>query len=107
MATTNGEGVNGQGAGAEMPVNLTECIRKGCFVCIEHTPAMRMGYTRWELWGQPSCYNGDRVTLDREIEICKQSHADHFIRLNIEDVGFRSRMSVFVHRPSVSTAGHA
>ncbi len=82
-----------------MPPKLSECIRKGCFICIEHTANVRPGYTRWELWGQPRCYGGDATALDREVETCKEAHADHYIRLNVEDVSVHSRMSLFVHRP--------
>jgi len=93
---------NAQATPSWMPPKLGECIRKGCFVCIEHAPAVKPGYTRWELWGQPSCYNGDAIVLDREVEACKAAHADHNIRLSVEDVGSHSRMSLFVHRPDVA-----
>jgi len=104
MATQQNETGNRAGRPSWMPPRLGECIRKGCFVCIEHTPRVRPGYTRWELWGQPSCYNGDAMALEREIETCKAAHADHHIRLNVEDFGFHSRMSLFVHRPEVAAA---
>ncbi|WP_200255287.1 ribulose bisphosphate carboxylase small subunit [Thiococcus pfennigii] len=83
-----------------MPPQLGECIRKGCFVCIEHTAAMRLGCTHWEQWGDIRRYDGDVRALDREIETCKESHGDHHIRLNVEDLGFHSRMTLFVYNPS-------
>lgn len=85
---------------AWMPPRLGDCIRKGCFVCIEHADAIKHRYTNWQLWGTPSCYNGDTQALDNEIETCKSAHADHYIRLNIEDFGSHSRMSLVVHHPA-------
>jgi len=104
MATEDHRQSSGKEAPSWMPPKLGECIRKGCFVCIEHAPAVRPGYTRWQLWGQPSCYNGDAIALDREIETCKTVHPDHYIRMSVEDFGFHSRMSLFVHRPDVAAA---
>lgn len=104
MAIEQHEIRNRQAAPSWMPPKLSECLRKGCFVCIEHAPAVRPGYTRWELWGRPSCYDGDAMMLDREIENCKAAHADHCIRLNVEDLGFHSRMSLCVHRPHSAAA---
>jgi len=92
--------------GAEMPTwmppRLRDCIRKGCFICIEHAPAVRPRYTSWEIWGRPQCYSGDAPALDREIEDCKSVYPEHHVRLNIEDVSFHSRMNLFVHRPPVA-----
>lgn len=102
MAISQHETSRRDGTPAWMPPKLGECIRKGCFICIEHTSDVQPGYTRWELWGQPSCYSGDAIALDREIETCKQAHANHYIRLNIEDLSFHSRMSLFVHRPEMT-----
>ncbi|MEJ2576605.1 MAG: ribulose bisphosphate carboxylase small subunit [Gammaproteobacteria bacterium] len=83
-----------------MYVQLGECLRKGCVVCIEHAPAVRPRYTRWEAWARPDCYDGDLNGLYSEIERCRQCHADHFIRLQVEDLGWHSRLSLVVHRPT-------
>lgn len=81
-----------------------KCLRKGCVVCIEHTPSMAPRFSPWRLWGQPSCYNGDADSLYGEIDRCRRFHGNHHIRLNIEDFSCHSRFSVIVHNPAVQPA---
>jgi len=79
---------------------IGKCLRQGCVICIEHTPMMAPRFTPWEVWGKRCCYNGDTQTVYTEIDRCRSAHADHHIRLNIEDYSFRSRFSVVVHSPA-------
>jgi ribulose-bisphosphate carboxylase small chain len=76
---------------------IGHCLRKGCVICIEHTPRMAPGYSPWSIWGKPCCYNGDVQQIYSEIDRCRATHADHHIRLSIEDYSFRSRFSYVVH----------
>ncbi len=94
--------IAGQILGAEerMFRQLGRCLHPGCVVCIEHTAAVRPGYTPWELWGGPSCYGGDFESVCDSIERCRRAHADHHIRLSIQDLGCHSRLSFAVHRPN-------
>ena len=80
---------------------IGHCLRRGCVICIEHAPTLAPRFTSWELWGRPSCYNGDVKTIYREFDRCRTTHADHHIRLNIEDHSFYSRFSYVVHSPAV------
>lgn len=78
---------------------IGDCLRKGCVICIEHSPSMTPQFTPWELWGRPCCYNGDKQRIFDEIDRCRTAHASHHIRLNIEDHNCYSRFSLLVHRP--------
>lgn len=82
---------------------IGSCLRRGCVICIEHTPVVAPRFTRWQLWGERCCFDGDPQQLYREIDRCRATHADHQIRLNIEDYSWRSRFSVVVHSPTVAT----
>jgi ribulose-bisphosphate carboxylase small chain len=80
------------------------CLRQGCVICIEHTPMMTPRYSPWEIWGTPCCYNGNVQPIYSEIDCCRSVHADHHIRLNIEDHSCRSRFSFVVHSPSAASS---
>lgn len=82
---------------------IGHCLRRGCVICIEHTPAMAPRFTAWQVWGKPCCYDGNEQRIYHEIDRCRETHADHHIRLNIEDYNCYSRFSLVVHSPS--TAG--
>jgi len=82
---------------------IGKCLRLGCVICIEHSPAMAPRFTPWQIWGEACCYDGDPQQLHQEIDRCKQSHSDHHIRLNIEDYSFHSRFSLVVHNPTPVT----
>jgi len=78
------------------------CLRRGCVICIEHVPVMAPRFTPWEVWGRPSCYNGDVQGIYTEIDRCRTTHADHHIRLNIEDHSCYSRFLFVVHSPAAA-----
>jgi ribulose-bisphosphate carboxylase small chain len=78
---------------------IGHCLRKGCVICIEHTPRMGPRYSPWSIWGKPCCYNGDVQQIYSEIDQCRETHVDHHIRLSIEDYSFHSRFSFVVHSP--------
>jgi ribulose-bisphosphate carboxylase small chain len=78
---------------------IAHCLRQGCVICIEHTPKVTPHWSPWMLWGEPCCYNGNTRQIYREIDRCRAAHADHHIRLNIEDHSCHSRFSFVVHSP--------
>jgi ribulose-bisphosphate carboxylase small chain len=79
---------------------IGSCLRQGCVICIEHTSTLRPRWSPWEIWGKPCCYNGNAQQIYSEIDHCREVHADHHIRLNIEDYSCHSRFSFVVHSPS-------
>ena len=81
---------------------IGHCLRRGCVICIEHAPAVAPRFTPWQVWGRPSCYNGDVDGIYTEIDRCRTTHADHHIRLNIEDYSCYSRFSFVVHSPAAA-----
>ncbi len=86
-----------------MPGHIGNCLHPGCVIGIEHTPRMAPRFTPWRLWGQRSCYNGDEGRIYTEIDRCRATHADHHIRLNIEDFSCHSRFSFVVYSPAAGT----
>jgi len=76
---------------------ITDCLRQGCVICIEHTSRIGPRWSPWEVWGKPCVYNGNVQQIYIEIDRCRKAHADHHIRLNIEDYSCRSRFSFVVH----------
>jgi ribulose-bisphosphate carboxylase small chain len=84
------------------PGQIGQCLRRGCVICIEHTPTIAPRFTPWELWGRPCCYDGNEQGIYTEIDRCRTVHADHHIRLNIEDYSCSSRFSLVVHSPSAT-----
>lgn len=80
---------------------ISQCLHRGCVICIEHALMVGPRYTRWQQWGDACCYNGDQDKLYNDIDSCRQAHADHHIRLSIDDFSSHSRFSVFVHRPDM------
>jgi len=81
---------------------IGHCLRRGCVICIEHTPTIAPRFTPWEVWGRPSCYNGDVQGIYQELDRCRTTHVDHHIRLNIEDHYCYSRFSFVVHSPAAA-----
>lgn len=84
---------------ARMLAHLDHCLQQGCLICIEHADTVRPRHSSWERWNTPSRYCGDLEALYEAIESCRQAHADHHIRLNIEDMTWRSTLSLVVYRP--------
>ncbi|MFM1891604.1 MAG: hypothetical protein RLZ44_681 [Pseudomonadota bacterium] len=100
QATEQNTSNEGAALGERALGQIGKCLRQGCVICIEHTPVMAPRFTPWQIWGQSCCYNGDTQQIYTEIDRCRDSHADHHIRLSIEDYSFRSRFTVMVHNPS-------
>ena len=88
-----------QPAESRMLGQLEHCLHRGCIIAIEHAERVQAGYTSWETWEPPSCYSGDMAAVHRAIARCRQAHCNHHIRLSVEDVSYRSRLALMVHRP--------
>ena len=84
---------------ARVLAQVEHCLRQKCVICIEHTPCMSPSWSPWQTWGKPCFYNGDVHQIYSEIDHCRTEHADHFIRLNIEDHSCHCRFSFVVHSP--------
>lgn len=82
-----------------MLAHLDHCLQQGCLICIEHADTVRPRHACWERWDEPSRYCGDLDALYGSIERCRRTHADHHIRLNIEDITWHSKLSLIVYRP--------
>ncbi len=81
---------------------IGHCLRKGCVICIQHAQQISPRYTKWQVWGIPRCYGGDPQRLYDDLDRCRQAHAGHHIRLEIEDHTFHSRFSFVVHQPQMT-----
>jgi ribulose bisphosphate carboxylase small subunit len=69
-------------------------------LCIEHAGQRRPRYTRWELWGTPFCYVGSLQPIADQIRACREAHADHDIRLQVEANMGQMRAVFMVHQAS-------
>ena len=87
---------------ARVLTQIEYCLRQKCVICIEHTPCFSPSWSSWRIWGKPDYYNGNANHLYSEIDHCRVEHADHYIRLNIEDPSCHCRFSFVVHSPSTS-----
>lgn len=90
--------------GQQILSKVEQCLRQGCVIRIEHTAGMAARYTRWQEWSEPCCYNGDPKQVFGAIEDCREAHADHHIRLVLEDFSCHSRFSFVVHNPIAAAA---
>ena len=88
-----------QPAESRMLSQLEHCLHRGCIIAIEHAEQVRSRYTAWQPWEPPSCYDGDMAAVHGAIARCRQAHCDHQIRLSVEDLSYRSRLALMVHRP--------
>ncbi|NEX23019.1 ribulose bisphosphate carboxylase small subunit [Thiorhodococcus mannitoliphagus] len=78
---------------------LSHCIDRSCVICVEHAASMQPRLTHWQTWEKPQCFNGDLGSIYASIEDCRRKHADHHIRLSVENMTWRSRLSLAVYRP--------
>ena len=83
---------------------IEKCLRQGCVIRIEHTPAMAPRFTPWQDWCQSCVYDGDPQKVFSAIEHCREAHCDHHIRLMMEDYSCHSRFTFVVHSPVAAVA---
>ncbi|MGD8589714.1 MAG: ribulose bisphosphate carboxylase small subunit [Chromatiales bacterium] len=94
----------GDRGGQRILSQIEQCLRQGCVIRIEHTPAMSPRFTPWQDCGQSCCYNGDPEQVFLAIEQCREAHFDHHIRLVLEDFSCHSRFSFVVNSPVLASA---
>jgi ribulose-bisphosphate carboxylase small chain len=77
-------------------------IEQGWAVAIEFTDDPHPRNTYWEMWGLPMFDLKDPAGIVFEINACRKTHPDHYIKVVAFDSrkGFETiRMSFIVHRP--------
>ncbi|MBF0265167.1 MAG: ribulose bisphosphate carboxylase small subunit [Gammaproteobacteria bacterium] len=87
-------------ASKETLSTISNCLKKGCVVCIEHCPDYSSNYAFWQKWGSPSCYNGDELFIYNQVDQCCDSNPDDFVRLNIADTSTYSKFILMVQSPA-------
>jgi len=79
-------------------------LKQGWALGVEFTDDPHPRNTYWEMWGQPMFDLRDPAGVLQEVRACRQSNAEHYIRINAFDAtrGFETvRMSFIVQRPSI------
>jgi ribulose-bisphosphate carboxylase small chain len=79
------------------------CLRKGWAVSIEYTDDPHPRNTYWEMFGQPMFDIRDAAGILGELQACRQTFPEHYIKVNAFDasLGIESlRLSFIVARPA-------
>ena len=79
-------------------------LAQGWAVSIEYTNDPHPRNTYWEMWGNPMFDLKDAKGVMMELDACRKSHGDSYIRFNAFDStrGFETvTMSFIVNRPKV------
>jgi len=87
----------------EILAKISNCLKKGCVVCVEHCPDYSSTYAFWKEWGSPSCYNGDEHVIYNALDECCDTNPEDFVRLNIEDYSTYSKLILMVQSPPQKT----
>ena len=80
------------------------CLDNGWPVSVECTDDPHPRNVYWEMWGLPMFDVRDAVGVMREIEACRRSHPDRYIRVNGYDRSYgrqTTALSFLVNRPAV------
>ena len=78
------------------------CLTKGWAVSIEYTDDPHPRNTYWEMYGMPMFDLKDAAGVVAEIDACRKTFPDHYIKVNAFDSthGWESlRLSFIVNRP--------
>ena len=79
------------------------CLQKGWAVSLEYTDDPHPRNTYWEMFGQPMFDIRDAAGIMTELESCRRTFPEHYIKVNAFDssLGRESlRLSFIVARPS-------
>jgi ribulose-bisphosphate carboxylase small chain len=88
---------------AQIIKQIEYCLRKGWAVNIEYTDDPHPRNTYWEMWGLPMFDLKDPLGTMMEINECRKTFPNHYIRVNAFDAtrGWETlRLSFVVNRPS-------
>ncbi|HPR08015.1 MAG: ribulose bisphosphate carboxylase small subunit [Zoogloeaceae bacterium] len=87
----------------QIAAQIDYCLRNQWAVAIEFTDDPHPRNTYWSMWGHPMFDLQDAAGVISELNACRQSYPQHYIRVNAFDAtaGWESvRLSFIVNRPS-------
>ncbi len=88
----------------QISAQVEYCLSKNWAIGIEYTDDPHPRNTFWEMWGNPMFDLKDAKGVMMELDACRKSHGDSYIRFNAFDStrGFETvTMSFIVNRPKV------
>jgi ribulose-bisphosphate carboxylase small chain len=88
---------------AQVRSQIEYCLKNGWAVSIEYTDDPHPRNTYWEMFGQPMFDIRDAAGVMTELQSCRQTFPQHYIKVNAFDSshGRESlRLSFIVNRPS-------
>jgi ribulose-bisphosphate carboxylase small chain len=88
---------------AQIRSQIDYCLGNGWAVSIEYTDDPHPRNTYWEMFGQPMFDIRDAAGIMTELQSCRQTFPQHYIKVNAFDssLGRESlRLSFIVNRPS-------
>ncbi len=77
---------------------INHCVRKNCIIRIEHTDHVAQR-TTWHSCCDAFMHDGNTARVIHQLRECVNCHADHHIRLTIEDISCGSRIVFPIHSP--------
>lgn len=86
----------------QISLQVAYCLAQGWAVNIEYTDSPHPRNTYWELWGLPLFELRDPAGILAEINDCRKTYPDQYIRVSAFDAthGWESlRLSFIVNRP--------
>ena len=89
---------------AQIRAQIEYCLAKGWAVSIEYTDDPHPRNTYWEMFGNPMFDLKDAAGVLAEVQSCRKTFPDHYIKLNAFDSthGWEAlRLSFIVNRPKV------
>ncbi|MCM2474191.1 ribulose bisphosphate carboxylase small subunit [Rhizobium sp. CG5] len=87
----------------QITAQVEYCLRKGWAIGVEYTDDPHPRNTYWEMWGNPMFDLKDAKGVMMELDDCRKTHPQDYIRLNAFDSsrGFETvTMSFIVNRPA-------
>ena len=90
----------------QIRVQVQYCLDRGWPVAIEHTDDPHPRNVYWEMWGLPLFDLKDAAGVMQEIAACRQTFADHYVRVNGYDRRLGRQtvgLSFIVNRPSTES----
>ena len=88
---------------AQIRAQVEYCLARGWAVSVEHTDDPHPRNTYWEMHGAPMFDLRDAAGVMAELDACRRSFPEHYIKLNAFDAtrGWESlRLSFIVNRPA-------
>jgi ribulose-bisphosphate carboxylase small chain len=91
----------------EIALQLGYAIGNGWAISVESTSDPRPGNNYWEMWGLPMFDQRDPAGALHEINECRKSYPDRYVRVSAYDSRHgrqTTALSFLVNRPSVNGA---